>query len=829
MRLASFVFTIAGALLTAGGTFPAPRSVPWSLAPLQPLQPPEAVPWARGPVDAFVAARLTAAGLSPSGDADRATLVRRLHLDVLGLPPSPEQVTAFAEDSDPLAYERCVDGVLASPRYGERWAAHWLDVVRFAETNGFEMNQPRENAWPYRDYVIRSLNEDKPYDRFLREQLAGDQLGEDAATGYLVAGAWDQVKSPDPQLTAQQRQDELADMVATTGTAFLGLTVGCARCHDHKFDPITTADYYGLQAVFAGVQHGDRETVAAESPERTAKAKALRRELAEVMAQLWTLEPLADAAALPGGRARRSAVSYVSNVDRFSPVEAKVVRFTVLETTSGEPCIDELEVYSAGPGRRNVAGASAGGRARASSLLPGFEIHQIEHANDERYGNSRSWISAERGKGWLELELAEATVVDGVVWGRDREGKFRDRLATAYRIDVAPAPGGPWRTVATSADRELFREAPADPSPAAAPATAGRLEGTDRVEVLRLQRARLERELNAATAAEKVYAGQFAQPPETHVLARGDPAQAREIARPGAIACLGRPFALGPPAAEAERRLALARWIAAPLQPLAARVIVNRIWQHHFGEGIVATPDDFGANGAAPSHPELLEWLAAELLRGGCSLKKLHRELLLSSAYRQSSRPSPEGLAADAQNRLLWRFSPQRLEAEAIHDAVLSVAGSLDLGMGGHGFSPFEPNDNYVRVYEPKKTFGPREWRRMVYEQRVRMQRDATFGAFDFPDGGQVCPRRARSTTPLQALSLLNSKFLTDQADILAARIAGDAGQDRAAQVRRAFALAFGREPEPDEAFEAARLAGEHGLQALARALFNSNEFLFLD
>jgi hypothetical protein len=501
----------------------------------------------------------------------------------------------------------------------------------------------------------------------------------------------------------------------------------------------------------------------------------------------------------------------------FSPVEAKVVRFTVLETTSGEPCIDELEVYSAGPGRRNVAGASAGGRARASSLLPGFEIHQIEHANDERYGNSRSWISAERGKGWLELELAEATVVDGVVWGRDREGKFRDRLATAYRIDVAPAPGGPWRTVATSADRELFREAPADPSPAAAPATAGRSEGTDRVEVLRLQRARLERELNAATAAEKVYAGQFAQPPETHVLARGDPAQAREIARPGAIACIGRPFALGPPAAEAERRLALARWIAAPLQPLAARVIVNRIWQHHFGEGIVATPDDFGANGAAPSHPELLEWLAAELLRGGCSLKKLHRELLLSSAYRQSSRPSPEGLAADAQNRLLWRFSPQRLEAEAIHDAVLSVAGSLDLGMGGRGFSPFEPNDNYVRVYEPKRTFGPREWRRMVYEQRVRMQRDATFGAFDFPDGGQVCPRRARSTTPLQALSLLNSKFLTDQADILAARIAGDAGQDRAAQVRRAFALAFGREPEPDEALRGSA-AGRRARPAGARS-----------
>jgi hypothetical protein len=257
-------------------------------------------------------------------------------------------------------------------------------------------------------------------------------------------------------------------------------------------------------------------------------------------------------------------------------------------------------------------------------------------------------------------------------------------------------------------------------------------------------------------------------------------------------------------------------------------VLVNRLWLHHFGEGIVSTPSDFGANGAPPSHPELLDWLAAELRDGGGRIKPLHRLIVLSATYRQSSRPRPEGLAADAGCRLLWRFPPRRLEAEAIRDCMLAVSGKLDLAMGGPGFAVFEPNENYVRVYVPKKSFGPAEWRRMVYGTKVRMQQDSTFGGFDCPDGGQVCPKRTRSTTPLQSLSLLNAEFVLQQAGFLAERVERQAGDDPAAQARAAFRAALGREPDAEEAAAAARLVASSGARALCRALFNSSEFLFM-
>jgi hypothetical protein len=319
----------------------------------------------------------------------------------------------------------------------------------------------------------------------------------------------------------------------------------------------------------------------------------------------------------------------------------------------------------------------------------------------------------------------------------------------------------------------------------------------------------------------------FEQPDPVHRLYRGDPGSPREVVNPGAIAAVG---SLEIPAAapEQERRVALARWIAQPQNPLTARVMVNRLWHYHFGRGIVETPSDFGHNGGRPSHPELLDWLANELVRSGWSLKHVHRLILTSATYRQSSAPRPEGLEVDATARLLWRFPPRRLEAEAIRDSMLAASGVLDERLGGPGFSPFRPNTNYVRVYQPKEEFGPPEWRRMVYMLKVRMEQDSVFGAFDCPDAGLIAPRRTQSTTAVQALGLFNSRFTEEQADLMAERCRREAGSGAAPGVWRAFELAFGRQPDDVERRAAEQLVARYGLPSLCRALFNANEFLFL-
>jgi hypothetical protein len=571
-----------------------PGEVFWSLRPVAAVGVP-AVDDARSahaanPVDAFIAQQLAPSGLAPSPPADRRSLIRRLWLNVLGLPPAPEEIDDFVRNDDPLAWSRLVDRALASPHLGERWARHWLDVVRFAETDGFETNVERPNAYRYRDYVIGALNDDLPYDRFVFEQIAGDQDGADAATGFLVGGPCDRVKSPDIVLTRMQRQDELADMINTTGTAFLGLTLGCAKCHNHKFDPISQRDFYAVQAVFSGVKHGERP----------------------------------------------------------------------------------------------IAGTQA-----------------------------------------------------------------------------------------------------------------------------------------------KVYAGQFEQPEPVHRLFRGDPLAPRELVGPGTVAALGA-VEIAPGATDRQRRAALAAWIARRENPLTARVIVNRLWHYHFGRGIVDTPSDFGKNGGRPTHPALLDWLAGELVRSGWSLKHVHRLILTSSTYRQSAAPRREALKIDAASRLLWRFPPRRLEAEPIRDSMLAAAGTLDRRMGGPGYSVFKPNTNNVRVYEPKEHFGRPEWRRMVYMTKVRMEQDAVFGTFDCPDAGLIAPRRTQSTTALQALALLHSRFANQQAELAAARAEREAGTQADAALRRAFELALGRSPDDVEQAAASRLVKAHGLAALCRALFNSNEFLFL-
>ncbi|MBM3979486.1 MAG: DUF1549 domain-containing protein [Planctomycetes bacterium] len=813
----------------------------WAFQPVKRPAPPDLK--LTNPIDRFVAKKLSDNGLSLSPEADRRTLLRRLKFDLLGLPPTPDEVDVFVSDKDANAYEKLVEKYLASPHFGERWGRHWLDAVRFADSHGFEMNQPRPNAYHYRDWVIKSINDDKPYDRFVTEQLAGDALGADAATGFLVAGPWDQVKSPDPVLTANQRADELHDIIGTTSSTFLGLTVACARCHDHKFDPIPQSDYYQFKAVFAGVQHGERAVRVGDDAARRFRTELLRAKLAATEAKLAALEPYADPAAT---EARRAPVNSRANVERFKPVKAKFVRLVVFETTNFEPCIDELEVFTSGPNPTNVALASAGAKVTSSGNSPPSEIHRLEFLNDGKYGNERSWISNKVGRGWVAVEFAEVATIDRVVWGRDRDEKFIDRTPTRYRVDVS-LDREAWTVVASSDDRAAFssKEVPGSPARAA----------------VAREVADLRAQLATVARASIGYVGRMTAPEATHRLHRGDATQKKEAVGPGGLSEIGAALDIPDRATDPERRAALAKWITAPAHPLTARVAVNRLWHHHFGTGIVDTPSDFGLNGGKPSHPELLDWLAAELVRptppaplpegrgekgsgnsssplpsgrgaGGVgsawSLKHIHRLIVTSTTYKQSSVMRADGAAKDAQSRLLWRFPPRRLEAEPLRDAILAISGKLDLTPGGPGFDLFEPNNNYVRVYSPKKDFGPAEFRRMVYQFKPRMQLDDTFGAFDCPDAGQIAPKRNVSITPLQALNLMNSNFVLQQARCFAERVERDAGKDAGAQVRRAFVLAFQRVPSAKEQSAAVALVQAHGLPALCRALFNANEFLFV-
>jgi mono/diheme cytochrome c family protein len=797
----------------------------WSLqAPVWPDVPAQAIDWGRNAIDAFIARGLVTAGLGPTPEADRRTLLRRAKFDLLGLPPTPEEVDEFLADAAPDAYERLIDRLLTSPHYGERWGRHWLDVVRFGETDGYETNKPRRTAWPYRDYVIDALNDDKPFAQFILEQLAGDQLGADAATGFLVGGTHDVVGIQNIEGQLQQRANDLDDILSTTATTFLGMTAGCARCHDHKFDPITQRDYYALQAVFAGVRHGERDLKPPDYEQRQREEPDVRRELATIERRLADFEPLAIVA--DGAAAQRAPVHTSANVDRFVPAPAKFVRFSVQATTGAEPCIDELEIYTAEATPRNVALASAGAKVTASGVYSdgASPLHRLEHVNDGQYGNARSWISSENGAGWVMVELAEPVEIARVAWARDREGKFADRLATKYRIELALRPEQ-WQTVATSDDRRPY-VADAKP-PSLSPETVPAAQAEEFKTLLADRDRWLAHLPNAGTR--KIYAGTFEQPKSTHRLHRGDPMQPREEVSPGAIVALGNPLSLAADTPEHERRLALGRWLADPRNPLVARVLVNRLWHYHFGQGLVSTPSNFGFHGGHPSHPELLDWLASEFLARGGSLKAMHRLILCSATYRQASTTSATASTIDADTRMLWRYRPRRLEAEPIRDAILAVSGNLDLRRGGLGYDPFEPDDSYVHIYVPRQSFGPAEWRRMVYQLKPRVLQDATFGVFDCPDASQVSAKRNISTTAMQALNLLNSPFMVQQSREFAARVRREAGDDATAQARRAFRLALAREPDADEFARGTALVRDHGLEALCRGIYNASEFIFVD
>jgi len=785
--------------------------------------------WPHNDIDRFILARLEAEGLQPSPPAERRAWLRRATFDLTGLPPTPEEVEHFVADASPGPHARVIERLLASPRYGERYAQHWLDVVRYADTHGYEVNTERPNAWPYRDYCVAAFNADLPYDQFIREQIAGAEAGKEASTGFLVTAAVllpGQIGKDKASLRAA-RQDALNDIVVNTSDTVLGLTVGCARCHDHKFDPITARDYYSLQAFFAGVEYGERIL-------QTPEAVALREDLAiawkrvgEIDRELSRYQPLARAGHT------RPAVTPQFNTDRITPVSARRLRFTILDTNRLEPCLDELQVFDTTG--RNVALAATGTKPSSSSDLVTAGRHELEHVNDGQYGNGRSWMAATRHDSWVMLEFPEPVTINMVSWARDRTGKFKDRTPTAYRIEVSAGTdeNDAWTLVADATDRLPYGKKDDDPLAGLSP------EDRTKVKALEKEKKSLRDRMKATVRDTLVFAGSFKKPHPVHLLNRGDAEQPKEQVTPASIAAFAdvvSPVSLPSAAPEAERRQALATWLTDPAHPLPARVMVNRIWQWHFGVGLVDTPNDLGRNGSTPSHPKLLDWLASEFVASGWSVKQMHRLIMGSATYQQASTGNPAGLVRDAGCRLLWRFPPRRLEAEAIRDTMLAVSGRLNLTMGGRGFDLFKSRGG-TSGFAPIESFDAAGRRRMIYAHKVRMERDAVFGAFDCPDGGQSMARRRQSTTPIQALNLFNSSFTFAESEAFAARIEAEAGQESATattsdsvrwQIDRAFELALSRSPVAVEMTAAETVVREHGLATLCRVIFNSNEFVFV-
>jgi hypothetical protein len=860
----------------------------WALRPVVKSKPPvvQQARWGQNPIDAFVLGKLEARHLHPSAPADRRTLLRRLSFDLLGVPPTPEEIAAFENDPSPDAYEKRVDDYLRSPQYGVRWARHWLDVVRFGESNGFEFDEPRLNAWPYRDWVVSALNHDMPYDEFVRLQLAGDVLrpGDPeaiAATGFLVAGAYDTVGQTQQSEAMKRvvRQDELEDILGTVGQTFLGLTIHCARCHDHKFDPIRQVEYYRLAAALGGVRHGERPL-----PDAERERERVRQRLAELEKQRAAIEqPIRD---------------LVRSEHKAKPASVPRPLASWDFTSSLRDTVGNLDGTLRGDARLRAEGLKVDGRSGYVATVP------LKH--DLREKTLEAWVSLDnlkqRGGGVVSVQTAGGAVFDALVFGEIDAGQWMagsnnfvrtrsfggpveseaDRrpvhVALVWKEDgtiLAYREGKPYGTPYKSSGPQLFkagqtevlfglRHAPPGgnrllagtirganlyaqaltPAEIAASAQSGfippetivaRLPAEQRTAYAQLQSEIKEQQARLSRPAATVHAVAPRQPETTHLLRRGNPTQPGEVvsaAGIGALAGLEADFGLAPDAPEAERRRRLAAWITHPKNPLFGRVIVNRLWHYHFGVGLVDTPNDFGFNGGRPSHPESLDWLAAELAENGWRLKPIHRLIVTSATYRQASGWNEAAARVDAGARLLWRKNPRRLEAETVRDATLHIAGLLNLRMGGPGFQ----DTRLVRApgtaaihYLPVESGGEEFHRRTLYRVWSRGGRNRLLDAFDCPDPSTTAPNRAVTTTPLQALAMLNNAFVLRMSGHLAERLQREAGADVDRQIRRAYLLAYGRPPTVDEATLARRVVSKHGLAILARAIFNSNEFLYVD
>jgi len=888
---------------------------------------------AENPIDGFIRAKLAGKNLTMSPEADARTLCRRLYFDLTGLPPTPEEIDAFAADTNPQAYERLVDKLLASPRYGECWARHWLDVVHYGDTHGYDKDKPRPNAWPYRDYVIRAFNEDKPYARFIQEQIAGDVLFPNTrdsieALGFIAAGPWDYIGHAEVPETKTDgkiaRHLDRDDMVANTIGTFCSATVHCAQCHNHKFDPITQEDYYSLQAVFAALDRTDRKyyrddalnarfqelqqrqtelETAVDAVEAPLKQKA-GAQFAELTRRI---DGASKAAAQKEGNSSpdfgyHSLVSPVQDATKWVQVDlgahAEIDHVTLL------PCFDDFNSIGAGfgfPVRFKVeasddpefkAGVALLWRRHDETFMndfknPGLKPFVTGGAKDDGIAGRYVRVTATRlapRKNDFIFALAELQVFDRA----GHNVALGEAVAALDSIEAPPR----WRKsnltdglapVAPSRDEkeQLTKERDALLLGFADDATKAK-----HAELI-AQRERVSGELKKLPAPSMVYAGGVhsgagtfrgtgpdgGKPRPIFILARGQVTQPGKEVGPGALSMLTfepARFELPPAAPEGERRAALARWISDERNPLTLRSIVNRVWQYHFGRGLVATPNDFGRNGALPTHPELLDWLAAEFRDSGGSLKQLHKLIVTSAAYRQTSEgsvlsaqssvdtalpstgsappsaavsPPTENLelrtehspidprAIDADNTLLWRQNRRKLEAEAVRDSVLAVSGRLDLTMGGPGWQDFvveHPEHSPHYEYGLANPEDPKTWRRSIYRFIVRSQTQPWMTSLDCADPSMRVDRRNESVSALQALALLNNGFMVTQARHFAERMQSEV-PDLPAQVDRACRLALGHAPSATDRARLIAFAQTNGLPNLCRVLLNLNEFLFID
>jgi|694.fasta_scaffold04910_10 mono/diheme cytochrome c family protein len=838
---------------------------------------------ARNEIDRFVQQALAEKQLAPSPEADRRTLIRRLSFDLLGLPPAPEDVAGFVADPAPDAYDKLVDRLLASPHYGERWARHWLDIAHYADTHGFERDKLRPHAWRYRDWVIKALNTDLPYDEFLRRQIAGDVLSPDdpdhvIATGFLTAGPWDfvgQVETKSDMLRRQARADDLDDMVTQVMTAACGVTINCARCHDHKLDPISQKEYYSLTAVFAGVKRGDAATSRAAEAAYTRRHAELTGAVAAARAEVHTLagKPI-DLADIVGGGDGRGTGKRGFGIDSRNGKEADERPRNVLsDIRVNRPKPGPTKLVNAvfvphGPGPVPVTTTGLTVEGIPETSKAGWDAIRNGPASDQHstklgdidYAKAGHTILTLHANAGITFDLAEILAAIPIASPRFRgvvgyggttpeagadyfvfiDGKLLAQGRLGFDdggkpFDIALPAGAKFLTlVATDAgngiahDQIFFGDARIEeesPTPAAGP---------ERLELAQGRLAALEKELKDLRPPDKLFGPVVEPPPVVKVHIRGNPEASGDEVGPGTItAVAGLPTSFGNAStAEGDRRRALAAWITAPENPLTPRVVVNRLWHHHFGTGLVDTPSDFGLGGGRPTHPELLDWLASEIVTRGWSLKALHRLICTSHAYRQRSVGVPGAAAAtaiDADNRFLWRQSPRRLDAESLRDATLAVSGCLNAEMFGPGYRDFEYTEAYAPVYRYVTPDKPELWRRSIYRFIVRSTPHSFMTTLDCPNPANLTPARLETTTALQSLALLNNDFMLRQAGRWATRLEREAGADPAAQVRRAYALALARPPEDGEITAAVTLIRSHGLVQFCRMLFNFNEFVYMD
>jgi hypothetical protein len=720
----------------------------WSF--VKPVKAPKPVngvaEWDAHPVDAFVYKTLRERKLKPAGLADARTLVRRAYLDLTGLPPGEEQVRRFIEDKSPQAWGKLIDRLLESPEYGERWGRHWMDVARYADSNGYEHDFDRPNAWRYRDYVIQAFNQDLPFDQFLKEQIAGDEFDNPThdqliATGFLRSYAKVGFREKD---NPQFRYDYLDDMIATIGRGVLGLTVQCARCHNHKFDPVGQADYYALQASLFGyvevdhplVPRQEAEAFYAKTGEINGRVKPLRQQVEKIE------QPFRDQLL------EKKYKQWPENIQKaiFTP-EA--------ERTPGQVLL-----------ANQIIRTTRVSPAEVERIMPAAEIARKREIEEEIRR-----IESERPK--------EIPVAMGIT-----DGDYR---FTPDGAGDEPAPGKGIKQEVT--------------------------EGSFLCD------------------GSKPY-----QAPPAYFLHHGDMYSRGSLLKPGfpSVLASGKEVTAIPPAHQrtSGRRLALANWLASRDNPLTARVFVNRIWHHHFGRGIVASLDNYGKTGDKPTHPELLDWLAVEFMDRNWSIKAMHRLLMTSRTYRMSSSFDDAGnRTTDAANDYLWKFRPQRLEAEVVRDSILFTSGGLNTKMYGPAVFPELPAEVLASMDKGiwrKQKDGPEVWRRSVYVYRKRGLPLPFFEVFDLPDQNLTCARRNVSTVPTQALTLLHNEWVLKQAGLFADRIATLAGDAPEAQVDKAYQMALSRPPDAAERKAGVEFVRSNSLAGLAHVLLNLNEFIYM-